>query len=464
MAKVQSHTDELGSLKISKLLTKLSIPATIGMMVIVFYNVVDTIFVARYVGTMAIGGLAIVMPITMLISAVGMALGVGGSSLISRFLGAGRVDDANTVFGNLLMLTLTLSVGFTAIGYIFPDYLLQLFGAKGEILPFAKKYYMIVLAGTPFIGMSMAANNIIRSEGNARMSMMLMLVSSMINLILDYVLIITFDYGIEGAAWATFISQVLTFVFVVYYFVFSGKSSVSVKMHNLKLEVEFVKELLGIGSSSFARQGATSILAIIINHSLMAFGNEVDVAIYGVMNRIQFMAIFPLIGLVQGFLPVLGYNYGAKNIDRIKETMKLSFITSVVIGIVSWVVMFGFPDAVFSIFTDDIRLIENGGKYLRILAVFLPVIGIQMLGASYFQAVGEAKPALLLTLARQIIFLLPLIFILPNFLGLIGIWIAFPIADALSTVYTVFYLKPRYSRMLRTLEVGNPDFAKPSQG
>ncbi|MCK5906072.1 MAG: MATE family efflux transporter, partial [Flavobacteriales bacterium] len=272
MANSKKHTGELGTLSIGKLLTKLSIPATIGMMVMVLYNVVDTIFVARYVGTMAIGGLAIVMPITMLISATGMALGVGGSSVISRYLGSNENDKANTTFGNLLMLTLTFTVLFSAIGYIFPDTILKLFGADGEIIPYAKEYYLIVLAGTPFLGLSMAANSIIRSEGNARMSMIVMLVSSVVNLILDYVFIIQFNWGISGAAWATLISQVLTFIFITYYFIGSGKSTITLKLHNLKLDIARVKEVLAIGSSSFARQGSASIVAILINNSLMFYG------------------------------------------------------------------------------------------------------------------------------------------------------------------------------------------------
>jgi putative MATE family efflux protein len=442
MSQTKKHTEDLGTLGIGKLLSKLSIPAAIGMMVMVMYTVIDTIFVSRYVGTMAVGGLAIVLPITMLISAVGMALGAGGASSISRLLGMGNSDKANTVFGNLLMLTLTIILSFLTIGYIFPETILKIFGAEGKILPFASEYYLIVLAGTPFLGLSMAANNIIRSEGNARMSMIVMLVSAVLNLLLDYILIIEFDLGIKGAAYATLASQILTFIFIAYYFLFSNKSSVKLQWKHVLLDLESVKEVVSIGSSSFARQGSSSVVAIAINHGLMMFGNEVDVAIFGIINRIILMAVFPLIGLVQGFLPIMGYNYGAKNTERIRELLIKSFGTAFFIGVVSLVVMGGFPKSVFSLFSTDLELIGSGASYLRIVVMMMPLVGIQMLGASFFQAIGKAKPALFLTLARQILFLLPLVYLLPNNFGLMGIWMAFPISDVFATIVTLAFLWP----------------------
>jgi putative MATE family efflux protein len=447
MAEVKKHTGELGTLSIGKLLTKLSIPATIGMMVMVLYNVIDTIFVARYVGTMAIGGLAIVMPITMLISATGMALGVGGSSLISRYLGANDNDKANTVFGNLLMLTISFTVVFSILGYIFPDEVLKLFGADGEILPYAKEYYLIVLAGTPFLGLSMAANNIIRSEGNARMSMIVMLFSSVLNLVLDYIFIINLNWGIAGAAWATLISQVVTFVFIAYYFVGSGNSSLKVRMHNLKFDLERVKETLAIGSSSFARQGSASIVAIFINNSLMYYGGESDVAIYGILNKVMMMSIFPMIGLVQGFLPIMSFNYGADNYKRVIRVINLSLTSSISLGLIGLFFMAVFPHGVFRIFTTDEAIITQGSKFLVIVIIVIPLVGVQMLGASFFQAIGLAKPALLLTLARQVFFLIPLVFILPRFLGIYGIWYAFPVSDISATILTVIYLYPHYKKI-----------------
>jgi putative MATE family efflux protein len=442
MAQTQKHTEDLGTLGIGKLLSKLSIPAAIGMMVMVMYTVIDTIFVSRYVGTMAVGGLAIVLPITMLISAVGMALGAGGASSISRLLGMGNSDKANTVFGNLLMLTLTIILSFLAIGYIFPETILKIFGAEGEILPFASEYYLIVLAGTPFLGLSMAANNIIRSEGNARMSMIVMLVSAVLNLLLDYILIIEFNQGIRGAAFATLASQILTFLFIAYYFLCSNKSSVKLQWKHVLLDLESVREVVSIGASSFARQGSSSVVAIAINHGLMIYGSEVDVAIFGIINRIILMAVFPMIGLVQGFLPIMGYNFGAKNIERIRILLIKSFGTAFVIGIFSLIVMGGFPKAVFSLFSTDLDLVNSGASYLRIVVLMMPLVGVQMLGASFFQAIGKAKPALFLTLARQIIFLLPLVYILPNTFDLIGIWMAFPISDVLSTIITLAFLWP----------------------
>ena len=295
----------------------------------------------------------------------------------------------------------------------------------------------------------MAGNNISRSEGNARMSMVVMIISSILNLILDYVLIIWMNQGIAGAAWATLISQVLTFIFIAYYFIASGKSSVKLRIPYLKLDIDRVKEVLSIGSSSFARQGSSSLVAILVNHSLMSYGSEMDVAAYGILNRVMLMSVFPMIGLVQGFLPIVGYNYGAKKFERVISTIKISFVTAFAIGGASLLLMSIFPREVFEIFTNDELLIVPGSRYLVIVMIVIPLVGIQMLGASFFQAIGRAKPALFLTLARQIIFLLPLIFILPQFLGIDGIWISFPISDMLSTLLTLKLMHPEYKKITK---------------
>ncbi|MCK5824597.1 MAG: MATE family efflux transporter [Ichthyobacteriaceae bacterium] len=457
MAKSKKHTDELGKLNINKLLLKLSIPATIGMLVMVIYNVVDTIFVAKYVGSMAIGGLAIVMPITMLISAMGMAFGVGGSSIISRHLGAGEQDSADRVFGNLLMLSLTFTVTFTVLGYIFTDEILLLFGASGEIIPYAKEYYLIVLAGSPLLGLSMAGNSIIRSEGNARMSMTVMLVSALINVLLDAVFIVWFDYGIAGAAWATIIAQIITFVYIFYYFLASGKSSVNFKVQYLRLESKIIMNLTSIGSSSFARQGASSVIAVLINHSLMIYGSEIDVAIYGILSKVMFMSFFPIIGLTQAFLPILGYNYGANNFGRVKTLIKSAAIISIIVGGVAFALISQFPIYVMEIFTNDKDIIIPGARFLKIIIFTMPLVGLQVLGASFFQGIGKATKALTLTLTRQAIFIIPLVLLLPSYYGIDGIWYAFPVADILSTIITLIIIVPEIKKISKKVSSSEID-------
>ena len=438
----------LGEQKISKLLLNLSLPATIGMMVNALYNLVDTIFVGRGVGALAIGGLTIAFPIQMVIMAFAQMIGIGAASAISRSLGAKNIEKADYVAGNSFLLIVILSSIIAAIGLTFTEPMLRLFGATDTILPYAKDYITIILWGSVFFSFAMSSNNLIRAEGNAKVAMATMLIGAILNIILDPIFIFVFKMGVKGAALATVISKFVSFLYVLTY-LYSGKSSLKVKLHHLKPKMHIISEILTVGFASFARHVTGSVVAIVVNNSLRIFGGDMALIIVGIVHRVTMFVFMPLFGVVQGMQPIVGFNYGAKKLDRVKETLKLSLITTTIIATFGWLIIELFPFAIIGIFTRDTEIIEKGSTIMRIVISVIPVIGIQIVGAALFQSLGKAVPSLILALLRQVLLFIPLVIILPRVLGLglWGIWIAYPAADILSVVLTVLFLKSELKKM-----------------
>lgn len=438
----------LGEERISKLLINLSVPATIGMMVNALYNLVDTIFVGRGVGALAIGGLTIAFPIQMVIMAFAQMIGIGAASAISRSLGAKDIEKADYVAGNSFLLIVILSSIITAIGLIFTEPMLRLFGSTDTILPYAKDYITIILWGSIFFSFAMSSNNLIRAEGNAKVAMATMLIGAILNIILDPIFIFVFKMGVKGAALATVISKFVSFIYVLTY-LYSGKSSLKVKLHHLKPKMHIIIEILTVGFASFARHVTGSVVAIVVNNSLRFFGGDMALIIVGILHRVTMFVFMPLFGVVQGMQPIVGFNYGAKKLDRVKETLKLSLITTTVIATFGWLLVQLFPFAIISVFTRDAEIIEKGSTIMRIVISVIPVIGIQIVGAALFQSLGKAVPSLILALLRQVLLFIPLVIILPRVfsLGLLGIWIAYPAADILSVALTVIFLRSELKKM-----------------
>ena len=448
------HTQALDQEKIPRLLLKLSVPATAGMIVMSLYNLVDTIFVGRGVGTLAIGGLTIVMPLQMLIFAMAQTFGMGGSSVLSRALGAGDSEKANITFGNLVGLTLMLSFFILLIGYAFPRPILYVFGGQADIMPYAYEYFIWVLAGTPFLNFAMVFNSVIRAEGNARVSMNTMIVAAAINIALDPVFIFTLEMGVKGAAIASVISQVITFFYILYYF--SGKRSVfKFKLHNLKPDAEIVREVFALGATSMGRHGAGSILAAILNHSLFSYGGGVAVAVYGIINRLLRVVFMPMFGLVQAFLPITGYNFGAQKYDRVLQTFRISGRWSTYMSTALFILLMLFARPVLSVFSTDENLLLQGQFALRMIILLVPIVGIQIIAAGYFQAIGKAIPSFILALSRQVFFLLPLVLLLPLRYGLDGIWYSFPLADLLSAATVAILTIPELRRLKARISSNN---------
>ena len=441
-------TTKLGEQKISKLLINLSVPATIGMMVNALYNLVDTIFVGRGVGALAIGGLTIAFPIQMVIMAFAQMIGIGAASAISRTLGAKDIEKADYVAGNSFLLIVILSSTIAAIGLIFTEPMLRLFGATDTILPYAKDYITIILWGSIFFSFAMSSNNLIRAEGNAKVAMATMLIGAILNIILDPIFIFVFKMGVKGAALATVISKFVSFLYVLIY-LYSGKSSLKVKLHHLKPKMHIIIEILTVGSATFARMVTGSVVAIVVNNSLRIFGGDIAIIIVGILQRVTMFIFMPLFGVVQGMQPIVGFNYGAKKLDRVKETLKLSLITTTAFASFGWLIIELFPLAIISVFTRDAEIIEKGSTIMRIVISMIPLICIQIVGAGLFQSLGKAVPSLILALLRQVLLFIPLVLILPRVLGLglWGIWIAYPAADILSVVLTVLFLRSELKKM-----------------
>ncbi len=424
---------------IGKLLFKLSAPATLGMFVMALYNVIDTIFIGHAVGSLGIAGISIVFPFQMFVMAIGQTLGIGGASLISRSLGAGNIEKAETTLGNVIFSVVIFGITLAIFGSFFIDNILILFGATETILPYAREYMQIILYGTILFTFLMTSNNIIRSEGKAKVAMGTMIIAAVLNIILDPVFIFGFKMGIRGAAIATVLSQFISVIYIIFYFR-SGKSVLRFKLINLKLNFPILKEVFAIGTSSFARQSAQSLLIIVLNNSLGAYGGDVSIAVFGVVSKLIRFIIMPIFGIAQGLQPIAGFNYGAKKYQKAWKAIKLALISGVSISTLGFLLILAIPETLMMIFTKEKILIRQGVHSMKLFILAFPVVGFQIIGATVFQAFGKAIPALFLSLSRQILFFIPLILILPRFFHLDGIWYAFPVSDVLATMVTLFML------------------------
>ena len=445
-------SDELGSKPIGPLLIKQAVPASIGILVMSLNILVDTIFVGNWIGSIAIAAINVVLPVSFFIAALGLAIGIGGSSIISRALGAGDREKALNTFGNQVSLTLLVTISMALLGLYFVDSLIPAFGGKGEIFPLAKIYYVIVLYGIPFLALCMMGNTVIRAEGKPKYAMIAMIIPSIGNLVLDYVFIYIFDWGMHGAAWATTGSYLLCFGYIFWYFR-SSNSELWLKAGNFPLRTGIIKEIGSLGGVTLGRQAATSITYLVMNNILFEIGGEAMVAVYAIIGRMLMFALFPVYGVTQGFLPIAGYNYGARKYERVKKIIYTAIKYATVMATMVFVGLMIFPEFITSWFISDNAnmnaqelatndfVLTNTPPAMRWVFAATPFIALQLIGAAYFQAIGKAIPALLLTLTRQGFFFIPLVLILPLFIGEIGVWISFPIADILATLVTGYYLR-----------------------
>jgi putative MATE family efflux protein len=336
-------------------------------------------------------------------------------------------------------MTLSLALLFVIVGFVYCDEILLLFGANGEIMQPAKEFFIPVLVGVPFLALCMMGNNVIRAEGKAKFAMMAMIIPAFGNIFLDIIFIKFLNMGMFGAALATTLSYFMCFLFILWFFI--KKSELKPGFHHFTFVSSIVKEISSLGLVTFSRQGVVSILAIIINHTLFTYGGEHSVVIYGIISRMLMFALFPILGITHGFLPIAGYNYGAKKYNRVKETIAISIKYSALLATFIFLLILIFAQPIVSVFTTDVAVIEATPNALRWVFAATPIIALQLIGAAYFQAAGKAIPALLLTLSKQGFFLIPLVLILPNYFGIFGVWVAFPIADVLSTIVTAYFLR-----------------------
>ncbi len=442
------HAEALGTLPVGKLLVKLSGPAILGMMVNSLYNLVDTIFVGKGVGTHALAALAVCFPVQILFLAVAQTVGVGSASIISRRLGAGKLDEAERVAGGTFLLVTVMSLLLSALGLIFLNSVLRSFGASDVLMQPSRDYLSIILMGGFFFAMTVCSNSIARAEGNAKVAMISMLIGAGTNVALDPIFIFVFGMGIRGAAIATVIGRSCAFIWIIRYFA-TGRSHLKIHRRHLIPKLSSILEIFRIGSPSFARVSAASLLAIVINNTVMHYGTDVHLAVLGVTNRMMIFALMPLFGLVQGLQPAVGYNYGARLFGRVRKAVRLSIRAAIALTTFFFLIFELFPGFVLGLFSNDPILITEGRSVLRIMVAAMPLIGFQTIGAGVFQALGRAGTALLLSISRQILFLIPLAILLPRIImpSLTGVWIAFPAADILATAVTAVFFYREFRRL-----------------
>ncbi|MFT7334481.1 MAG: putative MATE family efflux protein [Porticoccaceae bacterium] len=442
---------ELGTEDIKRLLIKQAAPASIGILFMSVNILVDTIFVGQWIGSLAIAAITVVLPITFFISSLGMAIGIGGGSVLSRALGAKNPEKAKVTFANQIMMTFFLASIFMLLGIFFSADMLLLFGAKGPIIKPATEFFTPIIISVPFLALCMMGNNIIRAEGKAKFAMVAMIIPAFVNIILDIIFIKVMGLGMFGAALATSISYFMCFLFVLWFFVY--KSELRLKARHFKLQLTIIKEITELSFVTFSRQGVVSILAIILNHTLYSYGGEHSIAVYGIISRMLMFALFPILGITQGFIPIAGYNHGAQNYERVKESIQISIKYAALLASLIFVFILYYATPIVSVFTTDPKVIAETPDALRWVFAASPIIAIQLIGAAYFQAAGNAKKALLLTLSKQGFFLIPLVLLLPNFFGIFGVWVAFPIADVLSTLLTGYFLrKEMTTKLIKTAD------------
>lgn len=430
---------ELGTEKVSKLLKKYAVPAIIAMTASSLYNIVDSIFIGQGVGPYAISGFAITFPFMNLAAAFGSLIGVGASTLSSVLLGQRDYDNAKKVLGNVVVLNLIMGGLFSLISLLFLDQILYFFGASENTLPYAKEYMVIILAGNIITHMYLGLNALLRSSGHPKQAMAATMLTVGLNCLLDPLFIFVFDMGIAGAAWATILAQLVALVWLLR--IFSNKNElIHFQKGIFRLQKRIVKDSLAIGLAPFLMNAVSCFVVIFINRQLLKYGGDLSVGAYGIVNRYVFLFMMIVMGFTQGMQPIAGYNYGARQYDRVTEVLKRTIKWGMIVMTTSFVVGMLFPYTVVSAFTNDPDLIEKSAHGVRIIVIAFPVIGINLVTSNFFQSIGKPKRSIFLSLSRQLIFLTPLLYILPTFMGEKGVWWSFAISDLISTIVACLLL------------------------
>ncbi|MDU6807792.1 MAG: MATE family efflux transporter [Clostridium sp.] len=436
----------LGEEKISKLLMEFSIPAIIGMVVNTLYNIVDRMYIGNIkdIGGLALTGVGITMPIMTIIMAFGMLIGIGTSARISLKLGEHKREEAEKHLGNAFTLIIIASVLITIIGLVFMHKILGLFGSSADTEVYAREYMQIIFFGTIFNMLSFGLNHSIRSDGSPKIAMLSMLIGAGTNIILDPIFIFVFGMGVRGAAIATVISQIVSTIWILYYFT-KGKSNLKIKREYLSLDKAIVLSIFSIGVSPFSMQIAQSIVQVLANNALKTYGGDLAIGAMTIINSVAMIFMMPIFGLNQGSQPIIGYNYGAEKYKRVKQAVKSATIVATIIVSIGWIITQAAPHLLISIFNRDEQLVGIASTGMRIFLFMLPVVGAQVISSNYFQSIGKAKISMFLSLLRQVILLIPCLIILPKIFGLTGVWLAGAVADGLSSLITliIFFMSVR---------------------
>ena len=422
------NATELGTQPIGKLLMQYAIPAIIAMTASSIYNMVDSIFIGQGVGPLAISGLAITFPFMNLGAAFGAMVGVGASTLISVKLGQRDYGTAQTVLGNVITLNLIIGIAFSIITLMFLDPILYFFGASADTIGYARDYMLIILAGNVFSHMYFGLNAVLRASGHPQKAMYATINTVVINTLLDPLFIYVFDWGIRGAAIATIIAQVISLIWQ--FKILTDKNELlHLRRGIYHLQSKIVKNIIAIGLSPFCMNVASCFIVIFINKGLKEYDGDLAIGAYGIVNRLVFICVMIVMGITQGMQPIAGYNYGAQQFDRVTWVLKLSIYGATAMTTLTFLVGELLPDVAVRLFTTDEGLISRAAEGFRIVVLFFPIVGFQMVTSNFFQSIGMANKAIFLSLTRQLLFLLPCLIILPTFMGAAGIWWSMPISD-----------------------------------
>ena len=428
MASKEAIPVELGTEPIGKLLKNYAVPAIIAMTASSLYNIVDSIFIGHGVGPLAIAGLAVTFPLMNLSAAFGTLVGVGATTMISVLLGQKNYEVANKVLGNVVILNIIIGLIFMGVSLAFLDPILYFFGASENTIGYAREYMQIILAGNAVTHLYLGLNSVLRASGNPKLAMMLTILSVLINIAVAPVLIFWLDMGIRGAAIATVAAQVAALAIILAYF--SRKDRVLHFSRKIfRLDWRIAKDSLAIGLAPFLMNAAACIVTLFINQQLKKYGGDLAIGAYGIVNRISFLFIMVNMGLNQGMQPIAGYNYGTRNYTRVKGVMWKTVKYATAVTCTGFLIALLVPHQAVSVFTSDSQLIEFSAKGLRMLTLAFPLVGFQMVSSNFFQCLGMVNKAILLSMSRQLLFLIPCIYVLPLLWGNIGVWASFPISD-----------------------------------
>lgn len=435
----------LGTDSLSRLLLRYAMPAIIAQVAASLYNIIDSIFIGQGVGPLAISGLALTMPMMNLTAAFGAMVGAGSAALTSIRLGQGNKTAAERILGNVVLLNVLLGVVLMAFGLIYLDELLYFFGASDQTLPYAREYMRIILYGNVITHLYHGLNCMLRVAGYPNKAMIITIIAVILNAILDAVFILWFKWGIAGSAWATVIAQLVA-VAVQWVHFADVKSFLRFQREAFRLRWDIIKNIITVGMAPFMIQSCACVVVILVNNTLGEYGGDLSIGAYGIANRVAFLFTMVVMGFTQGMQPIVGYNYGARAYDRVLRTLWMTVGWSVATTTLGFLVCELFPYQVVRIFVSEdgsgsaTELIEASARGLRILVLMLPIVGFNIVAGNLFQHIGKPKRAILLSVSRQMLFLVPLIYFLPKYLGVDGVWYSIPIADFISTVLAAVLL------------------------
>jgi putative MATE family efflux protein len=440
MQKSNTTPTELGTADIRKLLIDYSGPAIAAMMASALYNVIDRIFIGQGVSEYAISGLAVTMPVMNLSAAFGAMIGAGGATLTSIKMGQQDYESTKKVLGNVTLMNIVLGIIFMVLGLVYIDEILYFFGASDNTISYARDFMQVILAGNVITHLYLGLNSVMRSSGNPRKAMRITIMTVVINLVLAPLFIFLFNWGIRGAALSTIFAQLVALLVVIHHFR-NPNAFLQFKRSAMKFDLRICKSILSIGMAPFVLNACACLVVIIINKALYDHGGDLAIGAYGIVNSILMIFMMLVMGVNQGMQPIAGYNFGARLYSRVRKVLKLTIVFATGITCLAFLIAQVAPGLLARMFTTSDQLIELTVLGLRVCCLAMPIVGFQMVTSNFFQSVGKAQMAVILSASRQLLLLIPLLLILPQYFGVVGVFASMPLADSLAAIIAFILLR-----------------------